>query len=115
MEFNINGNLWKIEVIPKDLLVKIYKDTVQDEEEPIFCYGVTIYPQQTIYINKDMAEQQQIKTLKHELTHCYIWNSGLYNVPNFTEEMVCDLVSCSNDFVNEVVELFELKKGGKYE
>ena len=47
------------------------------------------------------------KTLKHELTHCYIWNYGLYNVSNFNEEMVCDLVSSINDFINDIVVKFK--------
>ena len=54
-----------------------------------------------------MCQDQKIKTLKHELTHCYIWNYGLYNVPHFNEEMVCDLVSSINDFINYAIALFK--------
>jgi Zn-dependent peptidase ImmA (M78 family) len=101
MKFKINEDEWKIELQNKDTLLSIYnKDS---EEQSTFAFGVTIYPEHKILINKDMCVDQQIKTLKHELTHCYIWNSGLYNVPNFSEEMVCDLVSCINNFINEIV------------
>jgi hypothetical protein len=50
-----------------------------------------------------MCDEQKIKTLKHELTHAYIWEHGLYNAPSFTEEMVCDLVAAINDTINEVL------------
>lgn len=53
-----------------------------------------------------MCFEQQIKTLKHELTHCFIWSYGMYNVEGYNEEFICDLVSASNDFINEVVEKY---------
>lgn len=105
MKFKINNNEWEIILQDKrTLLDKYNKETGEDTN---FAFGVTIYPECEIWINKDMCINQQIKTLKHELTHCYIWNSGLYNVPNFNEEMVCDLVSCINDFINEIVEKYK--------
>ena len=57
-----------------------------------------------ILVNKDMEKQQQLHTLKHELTHCYIWQTGLYHVDKFDNEMVCDLIASSNNFINEIVE-----------
>ena len=42
--------------------------------------------------------------------HCYIWMYGLYNAPNFDEEMICDIVASSNDFINEVVEQYMPKQ-----
>ena len=53
-----------------------------------------------------MCFEQQIKTLKHELTHCFIWSYGMYNVESYNEEFICDLVAASNDFINEVVEKY---------
>lgn len=54
-----------------------------------------------------MCFEQQICTLKHELTHCYMWNYGLYNITEYNEEFICDLISASNDFINEVVEKYK--------
>ena len=105
MEFTINNNRWNIEHKNKDELLELYNK--EYEEEAYFVFGITKKSDHCIYINKDMCVDQQIKTLKHELTHCYIWNYGLYNVPNFNEEMVCDLVSSINDFINEVVGQFK--------
>lgn len=105
VEFYINNDKWIIEEKPKDLLLKIYKDEI--DEEACYVFGLTIRSENKIYINKEMCKDQKIKTLKHELTHCYIWNYGLYNVSNFNEEMVCDLVSSINDFINDIVGKFK--------
>ena len=106
MEFKINGHHWKIVLKNKDEMVNLYK-TEYDEEEVYFVGGLTCKPYQWIAINEDMNMEMQIKALKHELTHCYIWEYGLYNVTDFTEEMVCDLVAGINDFVIEVVDEFK--------
>lgn len=106
MEFNfkINNSNWK--VIEKESETIRDKYNSQYDEPDFFVFGVTIYPKHEIWINKDMCIEQKIKTLKHELTHCYIWNYGLYNLPHYTEEIVCDLVSSINDFINEVIEQY---------
>lgn len=100
MEFKINNHKWRIEEKSKQKLINMYNEQY---EETYFVFGLTLRAKHLIYINKEMCEDQKIKTLKHELTHCYIWEYGFYNVPNFNEEMVCDFVSSSNDFINEVV------------
>lgn len=101
MQFLINFHTWEINFKNSEELLEIYKKEYDDEA--YFCFGLTIKPAHVIYINKDMVQEQQIDTLKHELTHCYIWEYGLYNVPNFNEEMACDLVAASNNFINSVI------------
>ena len=107
MTFVINNQEWF--VFEKDKSVLLDKYNSENEDKATFAFGVTFYPEHEIWINKEMCLEQKIKTLKHELTHCFIFNYGLFNVPNFSEEMVCDLVSSINDFINEIVEKF--KKG----
>lgn len=68
-----------------------------------FLYGLTLNPHSLILINKDMEKQQQIHALKHELAHCYIWQTGLYHIESFNEETVCDLIANSNNFINEII------------
>lgn len=103
MKFKINNDEWTIEEKPSKEIIELYSIQKYPDEDVFFVFGLTNKAEHIIYINKDMCEGQKIKTLKHELTHCYIWNYGLYNVPNFNEEMVCDLVASSNDFINEIV------------
>ena len=104
MKFKINNDEWLIEEKSKEELKELYE---KEEEKAYFVFGVTIKTQHIIYINKDMCEEQKIKTLKHELTHCYIWEYGLYNVMDINEEVICDIVAASNDFINGVVEQYK--------
>ena len=101
MEFKINNDNWKIEEMDKNSLKEMYEKGTQ--EKTYFVFGVTVKSKHIIYINKDMCKEQKIKTLKHELTHCYIWEYGLYNVLDINEEVICDIVACSNDFINKII------------
>lgn len=103
-KFEINNDVWQIEEKDKEELKELYEKETQ--EKTYFVFGVTIKSKHIIYINNDMCEEQKIKTLKHELTHCYIWECGLYNVMDINEEVICDIVACSNNFINGVVEKY---------
>ena len=111
VKFKINNDIWQIEEKKKDELKELYETETQ--EKTYFVFGVTVKSKHVIYINQDMCEEQKIRTLKHELTHCYIWEYGLYNVIDINEEVICDIVACSNDFINEVIEQYK-NKGIKY-
>lgn len=110
MEFKINNDKWKIEERTAKELLDLYSTQKGPDENVCYIFGMMNKADHAIYINKEICKDQKIKTLKHELTHCYIWNYGLYNVPHFTEEMVCDLVSSINDFINDIVEKYITKK-----
>jgi Zn-dependent peptidase ImmA (M78 family) len=112
LTFEINNDIWLIEMKSADELNKTYK-TQYPDEEVFYVFGLTEKSEHNIYINNEMCKEQQIKTLKHELTHCYIWEYGLYNVPHFSEEMVCDLVSSINDFIDKVVADFKIWQSAK--
>ena len=101
MKFTINNDEWQIEEKSKDELKELYEKETQ--EKTYFVFGVTIKSAHIIYINKDMCEEQKIKTLKHELTHCY-------NVMDINEEVICDIVASSNDFINVIVEQYKREK-----
>lgn len=108
MEFEINNSKWKIILKDKDSLLDYYQKN--NDSEATYVFGCTCYFKHEIYINKDMCYEQEISTLKHELTHCYIWMYGLGQNPNFTEEMVCDLVSAITNFINEIIDKYEKYK-----
>ena len=73
--------------------------------------GVTIYKTQKVMLLKDQANI--IKTLKHELTHVWLYEYGLNQNEDktFSYEDVCEVVASSNDFINEIVD--EYFKGNK--
>lgn len=100
-KFRINDDEWEIIQVDKDKIRnRLNKD---NEEDAIFVFGLTIFSEHKIWINEDVCTEQKIKTLKHELTHCYIWSYGLGSVPHYTEEMVCDIVSASINIINDIV------------
>lgn len=110
MEFEIDTDLWKIKLkSANELLAKLNKN-LPENEKYVYGFGLCNYPIHEIWINKECCKEQQIKTLKHELTHVFIWYSGLYNAPSFTEEMVCDIVSNSYNFVSRVITKFKGEK-----
>ena len=100
------GN-WTLKLVPRNEIMKLYKDESSEDEGVRYVFGMTSYPTRTIFINREMHEDQIIQTLKHELTHAYIWEAGLYNAPHYTDEMVCDIVACSNDYINSLVKEFK--------
>lgn len=98
MKFKINNAEWKIEEVEKD------KMTCESSE---WTQGLTIYLEQKILLLKG---QPNIKrTLKHELTHVWLYEYG-HNQHNenkkYDYEDVCEIVASSNDFINEIVEKY---------
>lgn len=103
--FEVNYQQWKI--IRTDTKTLVDKYNSENKDSCDFAFGVTLFSKHEIWINKDMCLDQQLNTLKHELTHCYIFTHGLFNVPNYNEEMVCDLVSSIHNFINNVLEIYK--------
>ena len=58
-----------------------------------------------------------IKTLKHELTHVWLYEYGhnQNDDKTFSYEDVCEVLASSNDFINEIVEQYKQNNGVKIE
>lgn len=95
MKFKINNTEWLIE--------EVDEATINNEMKSDGTLGVTIYRTQTIMLLKDQANIT--KTLKHELTHVWLYEYGhnQNDDKTFSYEDVCEVVASSNDFINEVV------------
>lgn len=102
MRFIMNNEVWEIIKIDKETIVNKYNEEMGEEAN--FVFGLTIYSKHEIWLNEEMCKDQLIKTLRHELTHCYIWSFGLHHLPLYEEEMVCDIVASSSFVINTVVE-----------
>ena len=102
MKFKINNTEWTIE--------EVDEATINNEMKSDGTLGVTIYKTQTIMLLKDQANI--IKTLKHELTHVWLYEYGhnQNDDKTFSYEDVCEIVASSNDFINEIVEQYINKK-----
>lgn len=95
MKFKINNTEWTIE--------EVDEATINNEMKSDGTLGVTIYRTQTIMLLKDQANIT--KTLKHELTHVWLYEYGhnQNDDKTFSYEDVCEVVASSNDFINEIV------------
>lgn len=106
MKFKINNDNWEIKEVNKDKMKEIW-NRMTGEDTCVF--GLTVKTSQIIFINSDICKEQKIKTLKHELAHCYIWEYGFYYV-DADEETICEIVAKSNDFINEVVNKYKVEQ-----
>lgn len=99
MKFKINNTEWTIE--------EVDEATINNEMKSDEVLGVTIYKIQKIMLLKDQANI--IKTLKHELTHVWLYEYGHNQNDNkvFSYEDVCEVVASINDFINEIVEQYK--------
>ena len=100
-EIKINNHIWQIEEHPEEELLYEYQ---KRQPNAYACFGLTFYKEHKIWIAKELCDDEKIRTLKHELTHCYIWENGFYNVDFNNEELVCDFVAGIYDFINGCLE-----------
>lgn len=108
MKFKINNTEWTIEEVDEAAI----KNEMENNDETL---GVTLYKTQTIMLLKDQANI--IKTLKHELTHVWLYEYGhnQNDDKTFTYEDVCEVVASSNDFINEIIKQYKQNNGVKIE
>lgn len=99
MKFKINNTEWEIR--------EVDEATINNEMKQDGTLGVTIYKTQEILLLEDQANI--IKTLKHELTHVWLYEYGhpQDDDSRYSYEDVCEIVASSNDFINEVVEQYK--------
>lgn len=98
MDFIINGRNWHIRELEQDKILKLYQE---EYENGTYCFGMTKYPQQTIYINKDMCVEVKKQTLYHELMHCYLF-SYFHEANEFGLEALCDISANSHDIIHDI-------------
>lgn len=106
-KFKINNTEWSIE--------EVDEATINNEMKADGTLGVTIYKIQKIMLLKDQANI--IKTLKHELTHVWLYEYGhnQNDDKTFSYEDVCEIVASSNEFINEILEQYKQNTSVKIE
>jgi len=95
MKIKINGTEWTIKIVDEA--------TINNEMKADGTLGCTIYKTQEILLLKDQANI--IKTLKHELTHVWLYEYGHSGNDNATYncEDICEIVASINDFINKII------------
>lgn len=90
MKFKCNNTEYEI----------MQKERLDNEEE----LGLTDYQNKQILLKK-LDRDFIIKTLKHELMHVWLYEYGHnQDEKEFNNEDICEIVACSNNFINEVVD-----------
>lgn len=84
-------NIWTLCFRDRDEMNRIYYENRPVDPETRL-YGVTDYISQIVYIDKDIDGFLLAKTLRHELTHIYLWETGQQGRV-MSEEEQCDFVS----------------------
>lgn len=107
----IPKNIWKLCFRDREEMNRIfYEGRTPDDDTRI--HGITEYITSTIYIDKDLDGFLLAKTLRHELTHIYLWETGQQGRIN-NEEETCDLLSVAAPVVCKTTDdiLLRLKEG----
>lgn len=114
MKFKCINMIYEIiEVSEEELKEKYIKEHPKEDKDDIYIFGNTSYTEHIIRISEELNEEEKIKTLKHELCHCWMWNTSNANHLEYNEEHICEIVACSNEFINEVVEKYKKHKETK--
>lgn len=106
MKFEINNITWHI----IELSVKQIQEIFSEDEYP---YGYCDYVNNRIYINDKLCEERKKNTLMHELTHCWTMSNGWSFSGDVDRETVCNIVACSNYFINDIMNKYFNKGGNK--
>ena len=94
MKFKCNNTEYEIKEV----------NCIEDEVETV---GLTRYQERLIYLKK-LDKDFMIRTLKHELMHVWLYEYGHnQEEKEFNSEDVCEIVACSNDFINKVIEKYK--------
>ncbi len=57
------------------------------------CFGTCKYPTQEIFIDSTLKSDKKYQTIKHELTHAFLYCYMLESKQQFSEEELCEFVA----------------------
>lgn len=104
-------NIWTLCFKDRNEMNRIfYEDRPIDQETRLF--GLTEYVSQTIYVDKDLDGFLLGKTLRHELTHIYLWETGQQD-RILNEEETADFMSVAAPIITKTAEeiMLRLREG----
>src|SRR5699024_5294061 len=84
--FQINGSEYTIKETCQEEIKRHIKNDDND-----FYYGLTIYQDNLIYLEKSLSYNKKRKTLIHELMHVYIAEFIATSAIDYDEELLCDI------------------------
>ena len=95
--YSINGMTYRVFIV----------DEISSKDADENTIGETNYEVHTIKIKRGLSGVMS-RTLKHELTHTWLYEYGHYQQEKeFSNEDVCEIVACINDFINKQLDRWE--------
>lgn len=107
----ISKNIWTLCFRDKEEMNRIYYEGKSTEDNGRL-FGITEFVSSTIYIDKDLDGFVLAKTLRHELVHVYLWETGQQD-RIMNEEEVCEFMSIAIPTIQKTTDeiLLRLKEG----
>ena len=101
-KFKINNTEWTVK--------EVSEAEINNEMKNDYTLGLTIYKTQEILLLEN--QPNLARTLKHELIHVWLYEYGHRqdDEKKFDYEDICEIVASSNDFINEIVLVYNDKK-----
>lgn len=96
--FTMNGNEYTIKETCQEEIKRHIKNDDND-----FYYGLTVYQDDLIYLEKSLSYDKKRKTLIHELMHVCIAEFITTQTIDYDEEILCDICANAHELVNEIV------------
>lgn len=102
MQFKMNGRTFTIKKVSKN---EMWGDAGEAKKPDKDYLGKLNAYTQEIWLSEDLSPEQEIITLIHELTHCYIWSYGI-SCDSYNEEDICDINANSHIIINEILKQY---------
>ena len=83
-------------------------DEIDKTDDGRYIIGYTNYVKQEILLLKNLSFEQKINTLRHELTHAFLWAYGLSAMcEELPLEIVCDFVGIYSKDIVEIADKYK--------
>ena len=93
----INGVSWTVrEANSDELRGKVSSDGL--------VLGVTLYDTDEIFIGDWLSDIQKRRTMRHELTHAFLFSYGYLGIVKFNVEMLCEFIGVYGGEIERLVQ-----------
>lgn len=107
------NHIWKLCFRdPNEVNRLFYEHNPTPESERTDVLGFVTFPEMTIFISNNLDGFALAKTLRHEITHLYLWETGQEH-DNYDEEMLANFIGSAAPAICKTVDniLLRLKEG----
>lgn len=79
-------------------------DEIEKSNDGSRFIGTTDYVNQKILILKGLGNEQKKNTLRHELTHAFLWAYGFAQMESLHYETICDFVGIYGEQIVKIAD-----------